>query len=166
MSGCEPKDLDALIVGGGRAGLTCAIYLARYRRNVVIVDSGQSRAALIPETHNYPGFVDGIAGPKLLEALTLQASTYGVEIINDRIAGLQLRGDFDARYSQGMIGASEKDDAAMAAESGFDAMTRGDGDVSPGSRTSCSRRWRTCCRPRFWQGSTGNRLSQPGSAKR
>ena len=89
MSRFEPRDLDALIIGGGPAGLTCAIYLARYRRKVVVVDSGESRAALIPETHNYPGFADGIAGPSLLEALTLQARTYGVEIIGDRITELQ-----------------------------------------------------------------------------
>jgi thioredoxin reductase (NADPH) len=58
----ESGELDVLIVGGGPAGLTCAIYLARFRRHVVVADSGQSRAALIPETHNYPGFADGIAG--------------------------------------------------------------------------------------------------------
>ena len=62
----ETQHVDALIVGGGPAGLTCAIYLARYRRKVVVVDSMKSRAALIPETHNYPGFADGIAGPRLL----------------------------------------------------------------------------------------------------
>lgn len=101
MSPLEPNDFDALIVGGGPAGLTCAIYLARYRRMVVVVDSGESRAALIPETHNYPGFADGIAGPRLLEALTLQAKTYGVEIIGDRIAELlPVDGGFEARCSQ------------------------------------------------------------------
>lgn len=49
-------DLDCLVVGGGPAGLTATIYLARYRRNVLIVDAGNSRALLIPESHNYPGF--------------------------------------------------------------------------------------------------------------
>jgi thioredoxin reductase (NADPH) len=97
---------DVLIVGGGPAGLTCAIYLARYRRHVVVVDSGESRAALIPETHNYPGFADGIAGSKLLEALVLQARTYGVEIIRDRIIELQaVTGGFEARCSAAGIGA-------------------------------------------------------------
>src|SRR6185312_9392278 len=60
--------LDCLIIGGGPAGLTAAIYLARYRRQGLVVDAGESRAALIPESHNYPGF-QGIAGPALLERL-------------------------------------------------------------------------------------------------
>jgi thioredoxin reductase (NADPH) len=89
MSQFDLANIDALIVGGGPAGLTAAIYLARYRRKVVVVDFSESRAALIPETHNYPGFADGIAGPKLLEALTQQAKTYGVAIIHDRVASLQ-----------------------------------------------------------------------------
>ena len=67
MSQFDLANIDALIVGGGPAGLTASIYLARYRRKVVVVDFSESRAALIPETHNYPGFADGIAGPKLLE---------------------------------------------------------------------------------------------------
>jgi thioredoxin reductase (NADPH) len=80
---------DSLVIGGGPAGLTAAIYLARYRRKVIVIDSGESRAALIPETHNYPGFADGIAGPKLLDARAKQAKTYGVAIIHDRVSNLQ-----------------------------------------------------------------------------
>jgi thioredoxin reductase (NADPH) len=60
--------VDCLIVGGGPAGLTAAIYLARYRRDAVLVDEGTSRAKLIPASHNYPGF-KGIAGPDLLARL-------------------------------------------------------------------------------------------------
>ncbi|MET1047917.1 MAG: FAD-dependent oxidoreductase, partial [Hyphomicrobium sp.] len=49
-------ELDCLIIGGGPAGLTAAIYLARYHRRVAVYDSRNSRAGLIPESHNYPGF--------------------------------------------------------------------------------------------------------------
>jgi thioredoxin reductase (NADPH) len=53
--------LDCLIVSEGLAGLTTAIYLARYRRTALLVDDCESRAALIPASHNHPGF-KGIAG--------------------------------------------------------------------------------------------------------
>jgi thioredoxin reductase (NADPH) len=80
---------DCLIIGGGPAGLTAAIYLARYRRNVVIVDDGRSRAALIPESHNYPGFISGVPGPELLTALRRQAEQYGAVLRHARISQLE-----------------------------------------------------------------------------
>jgi thioredoxin reductase (NADPH) len=80
--------LDCLVIGGGPAGLTAAIYLARYRRTVLLVDSGESRAALIPESHNYPGFA-GIAGPELLSRLRRQALSYGVTIRDCEISSLR-----------------------------------------------------------------------------
>src|SRR3954447_16419897 len=89
MALVQPENVDALIIGGGPGGLTAAIYLARYRRRVVLVDSSESRAALIPETHNYPGFADGIGGVRLLDALMQQAKTYGVTMIHDWVAALQ-----------------------------------------------------------------------------
>ena len=48
--------IDCLVVGGGPAGLTTAMYLARYRRNILLIDKGHSRAEMIPQSHNYPGF--------------------------------------------------------------------------------------------------------------
>ena len=78
---------DCLIVGGGPAGLTAAIYLARYRRNILLVDEGKSRAALIPESHNYPGF-RGIAGVELLKILRAQAAEYGVEVQRETVLSL------------------------------------------------------------------------------
>jgi thioredoxin reductase (NADPH) len=78
---------DCLIVGAGPAGLTAAIYLARYRRNILLVDEGESRAALIPESHNYPGF-RGISGVQLLKILRDQAAQYGVEVQRQRVLSL------------------------------------------------------------------------------
>ena len=74
------QPLDSLIVGGGAGGLTAAIYLARFRRNALVLDSGQSRLSLIPTSHNYPGFPQGVHGPELLELLTTQALHYGASI--------------------------------------------------------------------------------------
>ncbi|HSN33228.1 MAG TPA: NAD(P)-binding protein, partial [Ideonella sp.] len=63
---------DALVIGGGPGGLTGALYLARVRRRVLVVDDGASRAARIPHSRNYPGFVDGIAGAELVAAMRAQ----------------------------------------------------------------------------------------------
>ncbi len=72
---------DCLVVGGGPAGLTAALYLARFRRRVLVIDAGNSRAASIPRSHNHPGFADGIPGEVLLSTLRTQAEEYGAEIV-------------------------------------------------------------------------------------
>jgi thioredoxin reductase (NADPH) len=73
---------DCAIVGGGPAGLTAAIYLARFRRRVVVYDRGGSRAALIPASHNHAGFPDGINGEQLLDRMREQAAKYGAELLD------------------------------------------------------------------------------------
>lgn len=80
--------LDCLIIGGGIAGLTAATYLARFRRDIRVIDDFSSRAALIPLSHNYPGFPEGIPGKTLLNNLRQQANRYGVEVINGTIKRL------------------------------------------------------------------------------
>ena len=71
---------DCLIVGGGPAGLTAAIYLARFHLSVVLIDSGQSRAGWIPCSHNHAGFPDGISGVELLNRMRDQATKYGATL--------------------------------------------------------------------------------------
>jgi thioredoxin reductase (NADPH) len=80
---------DCVIVGGGPAGLTAAIYLARYRRRVLVYDMGDSRALAIPRSHNYPGFADGISGHELLKRLRDQMQHYQVECRPARVEALQ-----------------------------------------------------------------------------
>lgn len=77
--------LDCVIVGGGPAGLTAAIYLARYRRKVAVVDDGNSRARWIPTSHNCAGFPDGIGGEDLLERMRAQARHYGARLVAGRV---------------------------------------------------------------------------------
>lgn len=84
---------DCLIIGGGPAGLTAATYLARFRRKVLVVDSGESRARWIPRTHNCPGFPDGVTGPNLLQRLKDQALQYGAELTTGFVEALKPAGD-------------------------------------------------------------------------
>lgn len=80
--------VDCLIVGAGPAGLTAAVYLTRFRRSVMLVDAGEPRAALIPRSHNCPGFPDGITGPDLLERMRAHAGRCGVAIDAGTVVGL------------------------------------------------------------------------------
>jgi thioredoxin reductase (NADPH) len=80
--------LDCIVVGGGPAGLTAAIYLARFRHRFVVVDAGDSRAALIPRSHNHAGFPDGITGPELLARMAAQARKYGATIERGTVTAL------------------------------------------------------------------------------
>lgn len=86
------RKVDCLIVGGGPAGLTAAIYLARFRRRLLVADAGRSRAALIPKSKNYPGFADGISGKALLAELREQAHRYDVEIRDAAVTGVEMQG--------------------------------------------------------------------------
>ncbi|KTD48681.1 thioredoxin reductase [Legionella rubrilucens] len=100
---------DCVIIGGGPAGLTAALYLARFRRHFKIFDSGESRAALIPVSHNYPAFVEGVAGVRLLELLKAQLACYETTITAEKVRQLKKKGGLfevltdSACYSARMI---------------------------------------------------------------
>jgi thioredoxin reductase (NADPH) len=74
---------DLVIVGGGPAGLTTAIYAARENLETLIVDSKGlgGQAGVTERFDNYPGFPDGIAGQELADRFVKQAERYGVEML-------------------------------------------------------------------------------------
>lgn len=124
--GAGPAEYDALIVGGGPAGLTASIYLGRFRRRFLVVDAAQSRLSLIPTTHNHPGFPRGVAGPKLLARMQAQAKRYGAVIRRGTIQAIGREGDgfaceldgqaLKARYLILATGVADRPPAAHFAE--------------------------------------------------
>lgn len=84
---------DCIIVGAGPAGLTAAIYLARYYLDIRLFDCGTSRASWIPMSHNHAGFPDGINGEELLGRMREQAAKYGALREPKRVTSLRKDGD-------------------------------------------------------------------------
>ena len=84
---------DCIIVGAGPAGLTAAIYLARYYLTIRMFDCGTSRASWIPTSHNHAGFPDGINGEELLERMREQAAKYGALREPRRVTELRRDGE-------------------------------------------------------------------------
>jgi thioredoxin reductase (NADPH) len=76
---------DCAVVGAGPAGLTAAIYLARYCRKVIVVHDALSRALKAPMAHNVPGFPEGVQGRALVASMLEQASRHGAVIQNTEV---------------------------------------------------------------------------------
>ncbi|WP_120715787.1 NAD(P)/FAD-dependent oxidoreductase [Tsuneonella amylolytica] len=84
---------DCIIIGAGPAGLTAAIYLARYHLSIRLFDSGESRAAWIPTSHNHAGYPEGINGKDLLDRMYRQARQYGAVREEKTVTHLAKTGD-------------------------------------------------------------------------
>lgn len=103
----EVTPLDCLVIGAGPAGLTAAIYLARFRRRFCVIDGGASRAALVPRSHNHAGFPDGITGPELLRRMSAQAREYGAPIAPGTVTSLE-------RHAESLFAAQVNDRQVLA----------------------------------------------------
>lgn len=79
---------DCIIIGGGVAGLTAGIYLARFNCNVLIIDNHSSRASLISKSYNFPAFPSGISGKTLLMRLKKQYRQYEHPLITNTVKGI------------------------------------------------------------------------------
>ena len=81
----DPNLREVIVVGGGMAGLSAAIYLGRAQRDTLVIDSGHSMAKWEPVVENYLGFRHGVAGEQLLKNGRAQAKRHKVRFAHDEI---------------------------------------------------------------------------------
>ena len=87
---------ELIIIGSGPAGYTAAIYAARAQLNpVILAGSVTAGGALMntTEVENYPGFIEGIMGPELMNQMQEQAERFGTDIRYEDVTALELEGD-------------------------------------------------------------------------
>jgi thioredoxin reductase (NADPH) len=91
----EKKIHDVMIIGGGGAGLTAALYASRAKLSTVLfeklVSGGQIASTDLVE--NYPGFTEGILGSEIAQRMEAQAIRYGTQIIYEEVKNLSRKGN-------------------------------------------------------------------------
>lgn len=100
----ESRILDTLIVGGGVAGLSAALFLGRAGRSVIVYDSGRQRIRTVERVREFLGF-DGLSPDEMLLRFSQEVLRYGVSIRHEAVEKIHCRTDalFDVRTRQGMI---------------------------------------------------------------
>ena len=89
---------QVVIVGSGPAGLTAAIYASRAQLSPLVIEGEPSSTSdqpggqlmLTTEVENYPGFVDGIMGPELMQSFREQAARFGAEYVTAKVSRVEL----------------------------------------------------------------------------
>lgn len=84
----QPARYDVIVVGGGAAGLSSALALARARRSVLVIDAGEPRNAPAAHVHNYLGR-EGTPPQELLAIGRREVTGYGGEVVTDRVTRIE-----------------------------------------------------------------------------
>ena len=91
----ELVQTDIVIIGGGPAGLTAAIYAGRGQLDTIVLERGLpgGQIAQTEEVENYPGFDEAISGPELAQRMLRQAEKFGARVVMDEVQEVVRAGD-------------------------------------------------------------------------
>lgn len=92
---------DVIVIGGGPAGATAAIYLQRFKKHVLLIMKDYGALGKTEHIDNYYGFIDTITGSELIEKGINQAKRLGVEVIEDEVLGIDNFPDFNVKTING-----------------------------------------------------------------
>ncbi|MGC8876251.1 FAD-dependent oxidoreductase [Thermus sp.] len=99
---------DVLVVGGGPAGLSAALFLARAGLKVLVLDGGHAKIAQVSQVPNYPGLLDEPSGEELLRRLREHAERYGAEVRRGLARGVRDMGGVFAVETDGGLEEAER----------------------------------------------------------
>ena len=88
--------LEVVLVGSGPAGYTAAIYAARAQLSPILYEGSVTAGGALmntTEVENFPGFVEGVMGPDLMDSMRKQSERFGAKLITDDIVSMELSGD-------------------------------------------------------------------------
>lgn len=93
--GEQDNAYDVVIIGGGPAGTSAAIYTARAELRTLVIDKGLTAGALgiTTKISNYPGVPETVTGAELVQTMREQAEAFGAEFLTDKVVGVDLAAD-------------------------------------------------------------------------
>jgi thioredoxin reductase (NADPH) len=118
-----PETRDLIIIGGGPAAYTAALYAARANLKPLVIEGFLHGGQLMitSDVENYPGFIDGILGPEIMDRFRKQAERFGTEFVSDNVT----RVEFSERPFRVWVGDDEYRAHAVIAATGANARQLG-----------------------------------------
>jgi thioredoxin reductase (NADPH) len=114
---------DVIIIGGGPAGYTAALYAARANLHPLVIEGFQwgGQLMITSDVENYPGYVEGVLGPEMMQQFRTQAGRFGTEYLTDDVT----RVDFSERPFRVFVGDDEHRAETVIVATGANARQLG-----------------------------------------